>query len=121
MKKAFCRLAGVPSGWFERLNLDEIQRQAEDFERLVEADSVHRLYRFLGQMWNTHPWIIIRITNLIQWVEEGSYERILRKRRLVAVNSSGAICECGEVIQEDLYYCLFCGRRVARRHETEVK
>lgn len=68
----------------------------------------------------THPWIIIRITNLIQWVEEGSYERILRKRRLVAVNSSGAICECGEVIQEDLYYCLFCGRRVARRHETEV-
>lgn len=65
MKKAFCRLAGVPSGWFERLNLDEIQRQAEDFERLVEADSVHRLYRFLGQMWNTHPWIIIRITNLI--------------------------------------------------------
>jgi len=85
-KRAFCKLAGVPSSWVGRLNVAEIHRQAQDFQSLVKGDSINRLYRFLGQMWSTHPWIIIRFSDLLQWVDGGAYQGILRRRGVPQVS-----------------------------------
>jgi len=62
---AFCKIAGVPRSYFEMVDLEEIQRQADEFDQLVRKDGMSKLFNYLGQMWNTHPWIIIRFSGLL--------------------------------------------------------
>ena len=111
-KAVFCRFAGVPRDWFDRLNLEEIHRQADDFQRMVTSDSVNRFYRFVGQMWNTHPWVIVRFSDLLQWIDRGVYDAILNKKRKASQAFVGQ-CTCGEPFEEGSFYCIACGRQVA--------
>jgi len=66
-------LAGGTRG--ETLDLDEFVAQAEEYREGGDVlDAVYKVLNVLGQ---THPFAVVRVAELKDWMETGTYERIL--------------------------------------------
>jgi Zn-dependent protease with chaperone function/gas vesicle protein len=58
-----------------QMNVDEFFRQAADYDASGSmVDSLHKLLNLLGQ---THPFPVLRLTELKVWAEGGKYQTIL--------------------------------------------
>src|ERR671937_583344 len=73
---AVCRALMVISAGeaAEDLNLDAFINQAMDYE---EGKGLERLTRLLQDMRLTHPMPVRRVRQLLEWVREGDYDRIV--------------------------------------------
>jgi Zn-dependent protease with chaperone function len=70
---ALMQLAGGMRG--ESLDLDAFIAQSEDYRAGGDLlDAVYKVFNVLGQ---THPFAVIRVAELRDWIESGDYERIL--------------------------------------------
>ncbi|MCY4399979.1 MAG: M48 family metallopeptidase [Gemmatimonadetes bacterium] len=68
------KMAG--GGKDEETSLPEFIRQAEEYRESGDlADQVFKVLNLLGQ---THPFWVLRLSELRAWIEEGSYDRVLR-------------------------------------------
>ena len=71
--RTFLKLAG--GGNTAETDLDEFLRQAEEYRESEDvADSV---FKVLNLMAATHPFHVLRVSEVRAWVESGEYERIL--------------------------------------------
>lgn len=71
---AMMKMAG--GGRPEETNLDDFIRQAEEYRTTGDvADSVFKVLNLLG---TTHPFYVLRVSELRSWIESGAYDRILR-------------------------------------------
>ncbi len=67
------QLAGGMRG--ETLDLDEFLAQSEEYRQGGDLlDAVYKVLNILGQ---THPFAVIRVADLREWIDSGEYERIL--------------------------------------------
>jgi Zn-dependent protease with chaperone function len=67
------KLAG--GGNTSQMNIDEFFKQAQDYESGGDiVDSVHKL---LNLMFQTHPFPVLRLTELKVWIDKGEYQKIL--------------------------------------------
>ncbi len=68
------KMAG--GGSDEETSLPEFIRQAEEYRDSGDlADQVFKVLNLLGQ---THPFWVLRLSELRAWIEEGEYDRVLR-------------------------------------------
>ena len=68
------KMAG--GGSDEETSLPEFIRQAEEYRESGDvADQVFKVLNLLGQ---THPFWVLRLSELRGWIEDGSYDRVLR-------------------------------------------
>ncbi len=71
--RALMHLAGGMRG--QTLDLDEFVDQAEEYREGGELlDSVYKVLNVLGQ---THPFAVVRVAELKDWIDTGAYDRIL--------------------------------------------
>jgi Zn-dependent protease with chaperone function len=71
---AMMKMAG--GGRSGEMNLDAFLEQAEAYRESEDvADSVFKVLNLLG---TTHPFFVLRVSELREWIETGAYERILR-------------------------------------------
>lgn len=71
--RALMQLAGGMRG--ETLNLDDFVAQAEEYREGGDLlDSVYRVLNVLGQ---THPFAVVRVAELRNWIDSGAYDKIL--------------------------------------------
>jgi Zn-dependent protease with chaperone function len=73
-----CRTLMVLAGGIKskKLNLDTFLKQAEDYESVEPGwDTLSRLRTELGQ---THAAPVRRVTQIMEWVRSGDYDRIMR-------------------------------------------
>lgn len=65
--------AGLPA---DRLNLDAFMAQAMEYETWDDpSDRVRRFFYEIGQ---THPLVVRRVSEVMNWVQSGDYDRIQR-------------------------------------------
>ncbi|MEN8143723.1 MAG: M48 family metallopeptidase [Gemmatimonadota bacterium] len=70
---ALMKMAGGMRG--EELNLDEFVAQSEEYRESGDVlDSVYKVLNVLGA---THPFSVVRVAELRDWIDSGAYERIL--------------------------------------------
>ena len=70
---ALMQLAGGARG--VSLDLDEFVAQSDEYREGGDLlDSVYKILNVLGQ---THPFAVIRVAELREWIDSGEYERIL--------------------------------------------
>ncbi len=71
---AMLKMAG--GGTSEESNLDEFILQAEEYR--TGGDVADQVYKVLNLMATTHPFYVLRVSEIRRWIEEGEYDRILR-------------------------------------------
>lgn len=70
---ALMQLAGGARG--EELNLEAFVAQSDRYRQ--GDDLMDSVYKALNVLGSTHPFAVARVAELRDWIEEGSYERIL--------------------------------------------
>lgn len=120
---ALCKLAGIPEGTVDMFDMDELQVQVDEFNRLSK-DTSGVVLQYLAQMWDSHPWIAIRLSELRQWIDEGHFQSILKRRGgYSGLASRGSDIQqvqrcpvCSQEYPPNSSYCIYCGAYVSREH-----
>ncbi len=71
--RSLMHMAGGMRG--ETLNLEEFVAQAEEYRQ--GGDLLDSVYKVLNVLGLTHPFAVVRVAELKDWIEAGAYERIL--------------------------------------------
>ncbi|MEN7547066.1 M48 family metallopeptidase [Rapidithrix thailandica] len=62
-------------GRLQEMNLGEFMKQAEEYNNLKSlGDNIHKIMNLL---WKTHPFPVIRLLELMNWIRSGEYDAIL--------------------------------------------
>ena len=72
--RTMLKMAG--GGDAEELDLQEFIQQAEEYRG--SGDVADQVYKVLNLMWTTHPFFVLRVSEMRDWIESGTYDRILR-------------------------------------------
>ncbi|MFQ5890130.1 MAG: M48 family metallopeptidase [Gemmatimonadota bacterium] len=70
---ALMKMAGGMRG--HELNLEEFIAQSDDYRE--GGDLLDSVYKVLNVLGATHPFAVVRVAELREWVESGAYDRIL--------------------------------------------
>jgi len=68
------KMAG--GGSDEETDLDEFIRQAEEYR--TGGDVADHVFKVLNLLATTHPFYVLRLSEIRTWIEAGEYDRILR-------------------------------------------
>ena len=60
----------------EQMNLDAFILQAEDYR--TGGDVADHVFKILNLLGTTHPFYVLRVSEIRSWIEAGDYDRILR-------------------------------------------
>jgi len=109
---AMIKLAGLPLKFFDKVNTEDFLAQAREFEAF-DSDKLDWVAKILSGMGQSHPWTVMRASELLRWVDSTSYEKLL------ADPTSGRALEpprkfctnCGSPTAG--VFCSKCGTRVA--------
>ena len=77
--RVMIKLAGMPSKYYDEMNIESFIQQARDFEKL-DYNKLNKAVKFLISMQNTHPWTVLRAAELFQWIDDGDYEKVLQRK-----------------------------------------
>ena len=73
MMGALMRIAGGSRG--EDLDLDEFIAQSDEYRG--DDDTIAGIYKVLAALGATHPFAVVRVAELREWIDSGGYQRIL--------------------------------------------
>lgn len=74
--RSFMKMSGMPQSQFCNMNTDAFIRQAADFKEL-DYEALNRAVKFISIMDESHPWSVMRAAELLKWMKEGEYDKII--------------------------------------------
>lgn len=115
--KAFMKLAGGTSRISNLIDHEEFLSQGAQFEKLTEGMGFTGLVRTFSTVGRTHPYTVMRASELEKWCNGPEYEVIrsgtYEKRSMKGSGKAAekAVCpHCGSALPEDAMYCEGCAQ-----------
>jgi rubrerythrin len=100
--RAMIKMAGLPQSQYDKINVAAFIDQAHEFGDRNNG-LLDETIKFLSIAESTHPWLVLRASELLKWVESGEYDEVLKKRRAI-------VCPyCGNTISATPETCPICG------------
>ena len=81
MIRAFIKMAGLPLQEFDNIQTNTFLQQSRDFQ-MLDFDSMNKVVKFLSIADSTHPWTVMRSSELLKWIDAGEYHKFVNKRYL---------------------------------------
>ncbi len=81
MIRAFIKMAGLPIKEFDNMQTNTFLQQSRDFQ-MLDFDSMNKVVKFLSIADSTHPWTVMRSSELLKWIDAGEYDKFVNKRYL---------------------------------------
>jgi Zn-dependent protease with chaperone function len=108
---ALMKLAGLPSKFFDKLNTEDFVAQAREFESF-DSDKLDWMAKILSGLGQSHPWTVMRASELLHWIDSSAYEQILANPTDVkAIEAPKSFCtQCGTPAAGA--FCSSCGARL---------
>jgi Zn-dependent protease with chaperone function len=109
---AMIKLAGLPLRFFDKVNTEDFLAQAREFQSF-DSDKLDWVAKILSGMGQSHPWTVMRASELLRWIDSTSYEKLLADPRGGrAAEPPRAFCtNCGSPTTG--VFCSKCGTRIA--------
>ena len=116
--RVLIKIAGLPRSLDSRVHLEEFREQARQFESL-DFTIVNKWSKSWTGSQNTHPWTVLRASELIKWVESGDYEEVVnrksRHRASVRTSNANTFCRsCSYRLEANDAFCPHCGQQLGR-------
>ncbi len=73
--RVLMKLAGGKNS--QECNVEDFRKQAKEYE--AHGDMVDGVLKLMLLMWQTHPFPVLRVTELDAWVKSGEYEKIMNR------------------------------------------
>ena len=81
MIRAFIKMAGLPIKEFDNIQTNTFLQQSRDFQ-MLDYDGMNKVVKFLSIADSTHPWTVMRSSELLKWIDAGEYDKFVNKRYL---------------------------------------
>ena len=94
-----CRTLMVLAGGLpaDRFSLDAFMTQAMEYRNW--EDPSDRLRRFFNEIGRTHPYAVRRVSEVMEWVKSGEYDRIIRGEYRTRDQAANAREEAGDAVE----------------------
>ena len=103
--KVLSKMAGTPGKYFDSINTEDFLDQAREFEGF-DYDKLDKIAKAVSIMGSTHPWTVMRASELLKWIESGEYDKVLNRQ-------AGTFCPaCSAETKETEKFCRFCGQKL---------
>lgn len=73
---ALAKISGFPPIYYDSLDTNEFLEQANDFVDLDE-NAYNKLLKVFSSIYRTHPWSVLRARELMIWVQNNEYSKIV--------------------------------------------
>ena len=119
-----CQKKDAAINFFIKLNLppsynhetfkESFLSQARDFEAL-DFDSLNKFFKIASTLDMTHPWSVLRASELVNWIDDGNYSQILNLERSFQkeIERTKFCPNCGSTIETNDKYCAGCGALIS--------
>lgn len=74
--RAFMKMAGIPIKEYSEMDTDAFIQQAANFKKL-DYDGMSHLIKFISILDESHPWTVMRASELLGWINGGEYDRLI--------------------------------------------
>lgn len=116
--QALIKMAGLPLKYHGRVKTEHLRKQSHDFDKL-EAGNFDKLIRFVASYENSHPFTIIRASQLFTWIESGSYMNILNAHGQKRLPVDGICPNCTAAYTTEDSFCTQCGQKLTSEGTKE--
>jgi Zn-dependent protease with chaperone function len=121
--RAMMKTAGCPPMLYKHMDTSTFLEQARKFKSF-DSSIKDKVLKMLSIMDDTHPWTVMRAKELLDWVEEGSYQRVfnretysdsfkheagVRNKEKPAEQQSPYCAQCGASYLDGARFCMECG------------
>ncbi len=108
------KMSGFPSS-----NIDENLRksfiqQAEEFKGF-DFDGLDKMAKLLIVKDKTHPFTVMRVSEILKWVDSGQYDEIIEKHGKNIGELEIDCIKCGYRLDGDEIFCGECGSKISVR------
>lgn len=104
------KIAGLPPSYHDKVKPEHFIDQARHFVGL--DDMADKIWKVVSVMGASHPWTVMRGSELIKWIDTGDFDRVCRRESAAVSNDMHkAFCtSCGRQAQPGEKFCSACGR-----------
>ena len=109
------KLAGVPNKFYDKMDNKEFIKQAREFKG-YDYDGLDKVAKTYLIMEQTHPWSVMRASELLKWHDTGKYDEIVDKHGKGSIEELDISCtKCGRMLKGTETFCGVCGTKVGNR------
>ena len=109
------KLAGLPKGSNIEAFEKSFIKQATEFKEF-DMQNVNKFMKFISTAFNTHPYSVLRASQLIDWEKSDEYKNILTRQNLnifSEISSNSEFCpNCGMNLFKGDKFCSGCGAEI---------
>jgi Zn-dependent protease with chaperone function len=107
------KLASGSRSVFDQINHEEFLKQADTYEDL-EYNTLNKVYKFMQEIWLSHPVPVFRAKEIKAWSESKQYKEILAGRYPTEDLDAGVgirqCPHCGTKLSPSFFFCPDCGK-----------
>lgn len=105
------KLAGGSRSIYSQIDHQEFLKQADTYEDL-DYSTINKVYKFMQELWLTHPVPVFRAKEIKAWSESKQYKEIMSGRYPTEdPELSLRTCpHCGAKISPSFFFCPDCGK-----------
>lgn len=105
------KLAAGSKTVYDQIDHNEFLRQADSYEDL-DYSTLNKVYKFMQELWLTHPVPVYRAKEIKAWSESKQYKEIMAGRYPTEEPGEGLrMCpHCGSKISPSFFFCPDCGK-----------
>ncbi|MDD3455028.1 MAG: M48 family metallopeptidase [Methanobacteriales archaeon] len=110
MITALIKMAGAPKKFFDQIEKDIFIEQAREFKE-YDRDALDKIGKIVMIMGSTHPWTVMRASEILKWIDSGAYEDIIKRH--TKTSEVGFKChKCGAILIGNENFCGMCGSKL---------
>lgn len=98
--RALMKISGFPFACYKEMRSRTLVEQAFEYDRAMRQSSLDRLYHVLNHLSLSHPLIVARGYELLQWLNDGEYDEIIE-------SDEGRRAHLAALVEEDSQVHLF--------------
>ncbi len=111
---ALMKMSGVPKNLYGKMNTEDFIKQAENFKGF-DHDSADKAFKYIMIMDQTHPWTVMRASEILKWVKAGKYQHIIDKHTGDIESLEITCLNCGFKLKGNETFCGNCGEKISGR------
>ena len=95
------RLAGGPKSITSQLNMEELARQADQYDALCKDGMWNKALQTFAVCDKDHPFVAVRMREMLNWTATQDFQHLLESHHVCP--------NCGKEVDEHWHFCQNCG------------
>ena len=95
------RLAGGPKSITSQLNMEELARQADQYDALCKDGMWNKALQTFAVCDKDHPFVAVRMREMLNWTATQDFRHLLESHHVCP--------NCGKEVDEHWHFCQNCG------------